>query len=513
VAVFLSFYGLSAGELYRTETVRAIIAAEFLRSGNWIVPTLYGLPFFTKPPGMYAAIALASWPVGEVREWTARLPSALAALATALLMYVLFRRHLGRTAGLVAAALVPLSFLWLDKATAAEIDMMQTAWVAAAFVCFFRALEVAEETDAPSIAPRVSYVRMSARGDMLGESRPDVAPAGTRKHRLVWFWWTLALVCVTGGVLTKWTAPAFFYLTAIPLLWWRGRLRSLLCRQHLVAAAVGASLCLAWASAAIAMGGWEPFYSTVSREALSHLSPAHHHRAYPWRESLVHPFRVWMASLPVSLFALPALVPGFARLWDERGRALLQALHCWVWPNLIFWSAVPEHGTRQSFPLFPGIAGLAALVWFGWLTGRLRWPVPRIRPLPAFAALLVAWCAVKLAFVHVVIPDRNKNREPRAKGEQIAALVPPGQTLYLYCLKDEGIMFYYRRPVRRLEKGSPLPSSTEPLYCILEASERQTEAAARQGDVLLRLADEQGAPIALLRVPPTARRQTEKLGT
>src|SRR5205823_4542867 len=78
---FLFFYGLTAGELYRTEGLRAIIAAEFLRSGNWVVPTLYGEPLFTKPPGMYAAIAVLSWPAGGVCEWTARLPSALAATA------------------------------------------------------------------------------------------------------------------------------------------------------------------------------------------------------------------------------------------------------------------------------------------------------------------------------------------------------------------------------------------------------------------------------------------------
>src|SRR5262245_2890484 len=62
----LFFYGLNIGELYQTESLRAILAAEFLRSGNWIVPTLYGEPLLTKPPGMYAAIALASWPTGSV---------------------------------------------------------------------------------------------------------------------------------------------------------------------------------------------------------------------------------------------------------------------------------------------------------------------------------------------------------------------------------------------------------------------------------------------------------------
>ncbi len=141
---FLFFYGINRGELYRTESLRAIIAAEFLRSGNWVVPTLYGEPLFTKPPGMYVAIALASWPAGRVSEWTSRLPSAVAATFTVFLFYTFFRRRLGHLAGLVAAVLLPLSFMWLDKATAAEIDMLQVAWVTAALLCFYRALEITE---------------------------------------------------------------------------------------------------------------------------------------------------------------------------------------------------------------------------------------------------------------------------------------------------------------------------------------------------------------------------------
>src|SRR5262245_31211414 len=141
---FLFFYGLNTGELWRTEGLRAIIAAGFLRSGNWVVPTLYGEPLFTKPPGMYAAIALASWPCGGVQAWTARLPSALAATATVFLLYWYFSRQLGRFAGLVTAAVVPTSFMWLDKASAAEIDMLQVAWVSGAVVFFLRALEAEE---------------------------------------------------------------------------------------------------------------------------------------------------------------------------------------------------------------------------------------------------------------------------------------------------------------------------------------------------------------------------------
>src|SRR5687768_11055221 len=94
----LFFYGITQGDLWRTEGLRAIIAAEFLRSGNWVVPTLYGEPLFTKPPGTYAAIALVSAPFGGVTTWSARLPSALAATLTVVAFAAGFRRFLGPTA-------------------------------------------------------------------------------------------------------------------------------------------------------------------------------------------------------------------------------------------------------------------------------------------------------------------------------------------------------------------------------------------------------------------------------
>jgi 4-amino-4-deoxy-L-arabinose transferase-like glycosyltransferase len=479
---FLFFYGINAGELWRTESLRAIVAEEFLKTGNWVVPTLYGNPLLTKPPGTYAAIALFSWPLGGVCEWTARLPSALAATATVLLVYWYFGRQLGRRGGLVAAGILPMSLMWLDKATAAEIDMMQVAWVTAALLFFLRALE---EED--------------------GSAR----------------WWLASLLCVAGGLLTKWTAPAFFYGTAIPLLWCRGRLRLLWGRRHVVNAALAAGICLAWIAAAVAQAGWDNFYNTVSQEAAMRLLPSHHHRPYPWKEVLLHPMKVLAASLPVSLFALGTLRPGFVRLWDERGRRLLQALHCWVWPNLLFWSIIPEKAARHSFPLFPGIAGLAAMVWVAWLTGKMRWPIRRVRPAVVLVAGIVLWLAAKLVFVHAVVPNRNQGREPRAKASLLVRHVPEGATLYLFRLKDEGIMFYYGRPVRRLSSFAELPSSRRPLYCILDESEwRQWQAyrvarAAALGyggtgrdtsvrppteDVLIRLTDEQGDPIVLVEV-------------
>src|SRR5262245_11550808 len=84
MALFVS--GLAAGELSRNEDRRALVAAAEHCGGGWHVLTLSGEPLLTKPPGTSIAIALASFPEGRGTAVTARLPSALAALAVAVLL-------------------------------------------------------------------------------------------------------------------------------------------------------------------------------------------------------------------------------------------------------------------------------------------------------------------------------------------------------------------------------------------------------------------------------------------
>ncbi len=476
----LFFYGINIGELYRTESLRAILGAECLRSGDWIVPRLYGEPMLTKPPLAYAAVAMTSAPFGGVSEWTARLPSAAAATLLVFLVYGCFRRHFGRSGGLIAAALLPCSLMWLDRAPSAEIDMLQVAWTAAALLCLLRAVEC-RETAPPHPQP------LSPRG----------RGAGVRGTE--WLWHQAALLCVAGGTLTKWTAPAFFYLTAIPFLLWRRRLSVLWSRPHLAAVAVAAVPCVAWAAAVAGQVGWAPLFDTLCREALPHLSPLHHARPYPWIELLTFPLVFLATNLPWSAAALLTLHPAFGRLWDERGRRLWQLLHCWVWPNLLFWTVVPGHHFRHGMPLQPGLAGLAAMACMAWRSGRLPWPLLGVKPMQAFVGLLVAWLAVKAVFVHAIVPGRDDGRSPRATAERIAALVPQGDILYLCDLKDEGILFYYGRPARRVADFDRASASGATTYWVLTEAEWRRCRTQRTAIILLRLTDEQGEPVVCLR--------------
>ncbi|MBL8799102.1 MAG: glycosyltransferase family 39 protein [Planctomycetia bacterium] len=474
---FLFFYGVNGSELYRTESLRAIIGAECLRDGHWLVPTLYGQPLLTKPPGMYVAIAACSWPFGEVTQWSARLPSALGATATVFLFYWYFGRILGRAGGLLAAICLPMSLFWLDKAPSAEIDMLQVAWIAGAVLFGLRAVEAAEDA----------------------EGTPS------------WPWFLAALGCVAGGFLTKWTAPLFFYATLLPLLYWRGRLRLLWGVPHLAGVVLATSLCLGWAAWAASLTGWEEFRDTVWREAVQHLSPVHHQATVRqlgehhhdkldyWGHALAFPPKILGMSLPWSFFALLALRPSFYRSLSGKRQFLLQALHCWTWPNLLIWTFLPDPSPRHAAPLLPGITGLAAL----WLVCRFQTELVVARKCwagMAFTSLLIAWIVAKVIFVQVVMPARMAERAPCAKGGQIAAQVPGGQLLYLCRVKDEGIMFYYGRPVRRLETPDLLPSPGEPMYCMLTGDEWRDWTRRRPAELLLELHDQQGDPIALVRV-------------
>jgi hypothetical protein len=462
----LFVYGVAAGPLYRTESLRAIIGRECL-NGHWLFPVLYGEPFLTKPPGQYAAIGLCSLPFGEVTAASARLPSVFAATAAVFLVYSLWCRALGERAALLAALLLPTSVLWLDKVPSAEIDMTLVGWVTAALVLFHHSIQ--------------------ARG------RPAVGLL------------MLSLLCLACGTLTKWTAPAFFYLTVIPLLAWRGELRLLFGWRHLLACGVAVGACALWVIAVTHQVGWEALADTLRKEVAYRFAPKSSAKGYPFSEVGTYPLLVLAAHLPVSLFALVTLRPNFWAKWDDRGKLLLQLLHCWTWPNLLFWSLVPNHNVRYALPLSPGLMGLGVmglLSFSGGPPGRISLTRPGGPPLNRLVVVfLCCWFLVKVTFVQFVVPERAAKRNPEPIAATLRELVPPDRPLYLFRLKDEGVMFYYARPAVRLRDPRELPSGA---FAVLIRQEWEDRAAFGHLELVHWMHDQQGDPLILVRNPGTA---------
>ena len=446
--LFLFGYGLNVGTLYRTEALRAVIGREALE-GNWLVPTLYGEPFLTKPPGQYIAIALASMPFGKVTTVSARIPSVIAATIAVLLFHAAFLQFFDRRRALLSAALIPVSFLWLEKVPSAEIDMLLVMWVAGANLALFHALE---------------------------------------SNRLRW--WLLALGCTAAGFLTKWTAPAFVYLTMVPLVVVRGQWSLLFGWRHLLALTLAVTFVSGWALLVIDHAGWPLLRDTFLQEARQRFEPHHAGRGYPWLETLTYPFEVFGANLPWSLLALVAL----RRSRRERQSAdvvrFTTFLHCWAWPSLLFWSLPAQHHVRYSLPIAPAISALGTIALFDWLE--------RCRPLrrnQAAAIILVMWASVKVAYVELILPPRTADRHARETAAEIRDVVPEGTTLYIGRLKDEGVMFYYGRPVRRSPRFG-----TEPAGTCLALIEPEWLEVRHRVVLLDSVRDQQGALIYVVRV-------------
>jgi len=110
----------------------ALLAQDVLSRGHWLSPDLNGAAYNAKPPLGAWLIALASWPGGHVTQLTSVLPSALAAVGTALVVYAAGRRLFGADVGGFAALAAITTQGWFLHARLPMPDMLLTFFVTAA---------------------------------------------------------------------------------------------------------------------------------------------------------------------------------------------------------------------------------------------------------------------------------------------------------------------------------------------------------------------------------------------
>jgi len=111
-----------------------VLAADILARGDWLRPELHGIVYQRKPLLLVWLIALLSAPFGGVTQLTAVVPSALAAIATALAVYALGRDMFGRDAGRVAALVALTTVGFFVHGRIAMPDMLLTAWMTGSLV-------------------------------------------------------------------------------------------------------------------------------------------------------------------------------------------------------------------------------------------------------------------------------------------------------------------------------------------------------------------------------------------
>ena len=152
---------------------------------------------------------------------------------------------------------------------------------------------------------------------------------------------------------------------------------------------------------------------TVRREAAYRFAPKAG-KGYPWSEVALYPLAVLAAHLPVSAFAALTFRKRFWESSGARARLLAQLLHCWTWPNLLFWTLVPNHNVRYALPMSAGLMGLGVMGLLSLISREPKAGAAARKLVSGGAAFLCCWCVAKVVFVEVVIPTRTAGRNAEA---------------------------------------------------------------------------------------------------
>ncbi len=117
----------------------AVCARTAINQGHWIIPYYDGHPRVVKPPLMVWLVAASSMAFnhGEVSEWSARLPSVVAAVLTVLVTFLLasilgLEPWMAFLAGLVLLT----SHLFCKQGRFAITDMVLLFFLTSSFLCF-----------------------------------------------------------------------------------------------------------------------------------------------------------------------------------------------------------------------------------------------------------------------------------------------------------------------------------------------------------------------------------------
>jgi len=135
--LWVLFSNLGGAALFEPDEGRnAEIAREILLLKDWVTPHYDFIPRLDKPIFFFDLVAL-SYKLFGISEWSARLPSALAALACLFLTYGFARSVFGRWAALWSALILLTSIEFFALSHVVILDMSLTFFLTAALYCFF----------------------------------------------------------------------------------------------------------------------------------------------------------------------------------------------------------------------------------------------------------------------------------------------------------------------------------------------------------------------------------------
>jgi 4-amino-4-deoxy-L-arabinose transferase-like glycosyltransferase len=301
-------------------------AREMMEAGNWIEPT-FNFQLRADKPALLYWLQIGAYQLFGINEFSARLPSALAALATVLLLYEFGRLIFGALAGLLSGLILASTPGFSAAAHFANPDALLNAFTTLSLFFFWR-----------------SYVR-SGRG---------------------WFIWSAISAAL--GFLAKGPVGLVLPLGVVALfLLWSRQLRLFWDRRLALAILAFTVVAVPW----YALVGAETkgeflrgFFLSHNVDRYLHTMENHRGSFFYYPVVLILGFAPWSAFL--GLAAWYGARPALASCGPREDRAAFRFLWCWIGIYLIFFTASSTKLPNYILPVYPPLALLTAHFLDGW---------------------------------------------------------------------------------------------------------------------------------------------------
>lgn len=451
------------------EVVFAQPAREMLETGDWIIPRMLGIPDTHKPPLTSWLIAIAIQLFGT-SEWAVRLPSVLAALATAVWLAFLAARWFGDRIGCLTGLIHLTMYHVLQFGRLAESDIFLVLFVALAMGLF-----------------------------MLANLESQ---CGQRDDR--WLPWAFYLACGL-AFMTKGLIGLAFVGSGCGLFALRQRDRRV---WRFLFDPIGlllfAGCLLAWPIAA-----YLAYPQFLDDQITHHVGRFHGH----WGEDepiYCYLYDIPKCALPWSPLALWGIIVGWRQGW-ARGPLGRFAL-CWVLPGTILLTLSQWRHYHYVAPLMPPFAlfsaiglwdfverrrqatarpwrrlpllvnvglGAAAILVMNVANLRGREPILALIAVAAGASWLIAWLEhrrqpraqlaalfglmwlVAAGTFQFVIPHYDRYSQLSEFARRVNDLRPADVPVYMVDLKEDQLTWYLQRPLVRVDEPDELDKSRD----------------------------------------------------
>lgn len=473
------FFALGSRSLNEPDEGRySTIASEMVERGDWLVPHFWYAPHLDKPPFTYWAVA-ASLSIFGHNEWAVRLPLALAAISGVVAIFFLVRSIRGERAAIWSALVLQSSVLYFVMGRMLTTDIFLTQFTAWGFFFLWKAWRALD---------RVGDPKGGRTSESTGGSGPASRVAGSCAGWMAGAGAVVGLAFLAKGPLALLVPTVGFGALLVYARPSRAKWGAL-APPLLLGTLVFALVAVPWF---LAVNQRVPgtLHFMVFGQALGHaLGTTVQNRSG-------HP-----------LYFLPVLAAGFLPwtsllgwLWRRahwrslapREREAWLLASAWAILPFIFFSIARSKLPAYILPIFPPLAMLTAMRWFG------DGAKPEIAPPPPW---LWRVCALSPMLVMIGVPVGIRLLFKPAETEWIDGLACAG--LVLLALFGWQCRTFDRQKSVRLAAGFSLLSLAGVLLAVpsVETSFKSNQTIKPLGEVLCKRWRPEDATVCWQRLP------------